>query len=283
MNWYLEGGDVVVHRSLEGKVVYFVGESLRSNRLGVERFERFLKDVENVSCISLKLVSSIYYHLDTCFLPITNVLIVAEDLEELFDENSMNMIKSMFQHVVVVKQYDREPWKICNARYIFRQDTIIFGTAVPEKLLDRLSELLGDTTILQRPLTGILAGGGGISCSTLIDQSESVVYLVRPEHCNLFMYTLNSFQKNMQLVSEKNKDHVRALYMDFELLVSTFKDLQFDVRIFKSDKGLPECLYIKDVAVLIDFKNIFLCNTSIPERMKEKDWFVKRLTSPNSR
>lgn len=269
---YFEGGDVVLHKS-EEETVYFIGISSRTSKSGFE----FIQSQVTHRCIPLTLISSVYYHLDTCFFPVGDVLLVAEKPEKIFSADSSSQLMNMFKTIIIAREYSDDPWTCCNARYLRTKKTAVFSCYIPEPLLFDMRRLLPDIAVRCLDLQSLMVGGGGLACSTLLDEKEEIVLVTDPTSCDLTKYTLNSFQKGMQEKAEVKTD----LSSDISSIVRTFEDLGVKVIQLPSHPDVPECVFIKDVCLLIRRKGelrFLLCRTSISERKEESEWFRKALT-----
>ena len=81
---------------LPGKQLIFLGHGFRSSVNAAKELGKLL----DVKVVTLKLVNELFYHLDTCFIPLNchTTLIV----KEAFDTDSFNVIKCLFKEVIEI-------------------------------------------------------------------------------------------------------------------------------------------------------------------------------------
>ena len=290
---YIEGGDIVFIDP-----VYFIGISQRTTLHGALAMKKAITKIKpDAQFVILNLINSDYYHLDTCFLPTNKFVIVAESIENLFDKSSVATIKELWNtKIIIAKEYSLNAWMLCNARRFTNCNnighTLVFSLRLPAELLKKIKEFDPYMSVMHTDIQEVLIGGGGISCSTLMDNTETIVLQTEPSLCNLTCYMLNSFQK-CALDNIKSTDwwHMPTfLRYHREKLVDNSKNITKVINIaspstrvyyLRSAEDVPESIFIKDVAVLVtDQRSNTWCiptRFSVKERQNEQQWFFKEL------
>jgi len=108
----------------------------------------------------LKLVNPDFYHLDTCFCPLTNGEVLY--YSKAFDKKSNQLIKDVL-HEKAISVSDEDAYKFaCNA-------VCIENTIIVNEMSNSLKSLLWYRTynVICTPLTEFLKSGGGAKCLTL--------------------------------------------------------------------------------------------------------------------
>jgi len=123
-----------------------------------EVVKNYVKEYCNV--FSLKLVNDNFYHLDTCFCPLTNGYVLYTP--SAFDDDSLKLIKGHFKEKAIeVWEHDAKNFA-CNAVSI--GDNVILNSASDE-LISKLSAV-GFNTI-QVEMSEFIKSGGSCKCLTL--------------------------------------------------------------------------------------------------------------------
>jgi N-dimethylarginine dimethylaminohydrolase len=132
--WYEENGYRVVrlkksHHSFEGSgdAVWHPGKRLiwggHGFRSDPEPFEQVAREF-HAPVIQLKLVNARFYHLDTCFCPLTPEAVLIHPAA--FDAASLELILKIFPIVVTATEHDAAARLACNA-------TVVGRTAILQK------------------------------------------------------------------------------------------------------------------------------------------------------
>ena len=99
-------GDAIWHT---GKRLLWGGYGYRSSKKAYKQ----ISDLFDIPVITLELVSESFYHLDTCFCVLneTTVLIYPD----AFTDDGLELINSVFDHVIEASKYEAEELFACNA------------------------------------------------------------------------------------------------------------------------------------------------------------------------
>ncbi len=140
----------------------FAGYRLRSDARGLQQVgELFRRRV-----IALELVDTYYYHLDTCFCPLTPG--VAIYFPPAFDEYGRAVLQELVPTLIAVEQREARRFA-CNAVVVGR--TVVTNTGCPElhRVLTRQGFQPRET-----PLDEFVKAGGSAKCLTLrLDGEEA--------------------------------------------------------------------------------------------------------------
>lgn len=114
----------------------------------------------DASIFALRLVSSEYYHLDTCFCPLANGYALC--MPHAFDEASQHLLRQRFGDRLIELTAD-EGLQFC-ANAVCIGENVVMNRTTP-----RLAALLGDLgfTLFETPLSEFMKSGGGAKCLTL--------------------------------------------------------------------------------------------------------------------
>lgn len=147
---YLEGGDVLV----EGDRI-FVGHGYRTNLAAA----KYLAKHTNKKVISLKLMDDAFYHLDTCFNPISSDTAFYYPLA--FDHASLLKLKQNFDLLLPLTSHEAECF-VCNSVRVGNKVLCQPCPSFEQKLLDLgLAPLTHDMHEFNK-------SGGGIHCLSQI-------------------------------------------------------------------------------------------------------------------
>ncbi|MBC7383720.1 MAG: hypothetical protein H7296_12145 [Bacteroidia bacterium] len=106
-------GDVIPH---PGKRLLYGGYGQRSDRSAYTE----LTSILNVPVIALKLVNPNFYHLDTCFVPLTEHAVML--CEQAFTAEGMAMIRRCFEQVYLIPEEEAVKTFCLNAHVIPHSD-----------------------------------------------------------------------------------------------------------------------------------------------------------------
>jgi N-dimethylarginine dimethylaminohydrolase len=120
----------------------------------------YLADILQCEVIPLKLVDPYFYHLDMCFLPISEQIVAINPRS--FDEGGLELIRKNFRTVIETSPEDNQ-FMGCNAEVIVR--TIVVAAGISKNLKSKYAEL-GYTT-KEIPMDEYRKGGGSIKCLSL--------------------------------------------------------------------------------------------------------------------
>jgi N-dimethylarginine dimethylaminohydrolase len=134
---------------------FFFGWGKRSDKKAIPYLEDFL----NNSVIDFELVNPFYYHLDTCFAPLTHDIVVINP--KSFTEEGKKKVYKSFKHVIEASEEDNKAL-VCNLVHIDK--TIIVGQGITTDLKDKLGKF--GYNIFEVPMIEYLKGGGSVKCCT---------------------------------------------------------------------------------------------------------------------
>jgi N-dimethylarginine dimethylaminohydrolase len=120
----------------------------------------YLEDFLNGSVIDFELVDPYYYHLDTCFAPLSPSLVVINPRS--FKDDGLKKIRSCFENVVEASEDDNKVIA-CNLVHIGKE--IVIGKGITPKFKEKLSKF-GYTTH-EVDMAEYNKGGGSVKCCTL--------------------------------------------------------------------------------------------------------------------
>jgi N-dimethylarginine dimethylaminohydrolase len=134
---------------------YFFGWGKRSHYEAKD----VLQHLMGVRLIDLKLVDPYYYHLDTCFAPLTPDLVVINPRS--FTDEGKKTIRSSFSHVI---EADPESNEVLACNLVRVGKDIVIGKGISESLKENLAKF-GYTTH-EIDMREYLKGGGSVKCCT---------------------------------------------------------------------------------------------------------------------
>lgn len=149
---FFEGaGDALWH---PGRRLIWGGYGFRSD---AEAYEE-VSEVFDAPVVLLKLVNERYYHLDTCFCPLTpeSVLIHAP----AFDPESLGVILALFPTVIVADEREAERLLACNAAVLESGRAIIQSGAVNSAQRMRSMGL----EVMETDTSEFIKSGGSVFC-----------------------------------------------------------------------------------------------------------------------
>jgi N-dimethylarginine dimethylaminohydrolase len=235
--------------------------------------------ISNLSIFLIPLKpNKLWYHLDTCLFATSSFAIAVDNIEDLFERAGVQIIRFLWENIIVLKKDipNMSPkWyqMACNA--VIANGTIVTTVPWPRKLELLLTALDPKIRLTSAWPREIPVGGGGVACSTLLDQTKTICISVRPHTCNLYMYQLNFMQvKNQEAYTSFDlKNHQRNLCMDMDKIRQCIPTEHY---ILESIPHVPECIYVKDQGVLLKQENnnyiLLMGKMKHPERSAEHAW-----------
>lgn len=149
---YFEGeGDLIRSESK-----YFLGCGIRSDRKAAEYIGRII----DREIVPLELVNPYFYHLDTCFGPLNDDLIVIN--EEAFTEKSLKEIQGSFKNVIAANRQDNS---VLGCNLIVVGTNVFLGKGISENLKRELLKF--GYTVNEIEMSEFLKGGGSVKCLSL--------------------------------------------------------------------------------------------------------------------
>jgi len=126
---------------------------------------------EQIGCrvIPLELVNAYYYHLDTCFCPLTQSMAIFHPAA--FDEYGQSVLSEIVEELIEVAALEAASFA-CNAIVVGR--TVVTNEGCPE--LQRELKVRG-FRVIQTPLHEFVKAGGSAKCLTLrLDGEEAAAW-----------------------------------------------------------------------------------------------------------
>ena len=133
----------------------FAGHGFRTDLAS----HKLVSEALDVEVVSLELVDPRFYHLDTCFCPLSrDVVMYAPDA---FAPESARLIRKTVPHVIEVPLEVALDF-VCNA-------VIVDGRVLSSQGVEKLDTDLGHAgfTVLPLPMTEFIKAGGGVRCLSL--------------------------------------------------------------------------------------------------------------------
>lgn len=134
---------------------YFFGWGKRSDREAKPYLEHFL----NAPVLDFELVDPYYYHLDTCFAPLSPEIVLINPRS--FTADGIKRIYSEFKTVIETSEEDNK-YLACNLCCIGKD--IVLGAGITQELKDNLAAVGYNTHEVD--MTEYLKGGGSVKCCT---------------------------------------------------------------------------------------------------------------------
>lgn len=147
---FLEGGDVIFHHDH-----IFLGHGFRTSL----NTAKHLSNMTGYPVVSLELVDESFYHLDTCFLPVSSEL--AFYYPPAFTSTGIKSLKSCFDILIPVSSHEAEGFA-CNSIIVDQKVLCQPNPTFEQKLID-----LGYTP-LTLDVREFNKSGGGIHCLSQI-------------------------------------------------------------------------------------------------------------------
>lgn len=183
-------GDALFQTQCGKDPILWAGYGVRSSL----ESHRSISELLNVDVVSLRLVDQRFYHLDTCFTPLSDGRVMY--CPAAFDQMSLGEIRRRVpaDHRLEVGRADAMRF-VCNALVL---DQTIITNHVGESLKRRLHDW--GYQVITCPVDEFLLAGGAVKCLCLIvkreirqsDQSASIVSPIRSTHVELAGHLLDS-------------------------------------------------------------------------------------------
>lgn len=132
---------------------YFFGWGKRSDKAAKQHLEKLM----NAELIDFELVDPYYYHLDTCFTPLSPERVIINPRS--FKPEGKEKIRSLFKDVIETSEEDNN-YLACNMVHIGTH--IVVGKGITQGFMDAL-ETRG-YTVHEIPMAEYLKGGGSVKC-----------------------------------------------------------------------------------------------------------------------
>lgn len=136
---------------------WFLGYGKRSMKEAGPLLEKVLER----EVIPLELVDPFFYHLDTCFAPLSPDTVLVNPAS--FTAEGMKIIERSFTNIITTQPEDN---KIMACNLICFNKTIVTGQGVGESLKGTLQK--NGYSIREVPMSQYIKGGGSVKCCSLI-------------------------------------------------------------------------------------------------------------------
>jgi N-dimethylarginine dimethylaminohydrolase len=156
---FLEGnGDVIPH---PGRQLLWAGHGLRSGSGALEEVAGILQ----VPLVPLRLVSEYFYHLDTCFVPLSDSAVML--CREAFDEASLAAIGKVFEKVYPVSAFEAIHTFSLNAHCMSYPEAKV---AILQKGSEEVKKILlqEDYLIYEVDTSEFMKSGGSVFCMKMM-------------------------------------------------------------------------------------------------------------------
>ena len=134
---------------------HFFGYGKRSDY----KAKPYIEDFLNEAVTHLELIDPYYYHLDTCFAPLSQDIVVINPLS--FTQEGINTIKKCFNTVI---ETSPEENKVLACNLVHIGNNIIVGKGISNTLKNSLKKF--DYTIHEIDMSEYHKGGGSVKCCT---------------------------------------------------------------------------------------------------------------------
>lgn len=140
------------------KNIAWLGFGFRTSLHAKRYVEKFYGD--GIQVRPLRLIDPNFYHLDTCFCPLSDGRLLY--YPGAFDEYSNYVIDTWYQENAIAVDLDEANEFVCNAVEVNK-------TIIVNNMSNRLKSILKELgyTIIQTPLTEFIKSGGSAKCLTL--------------------------------------------------------------------------------------------------------------------
>lgn len=134
---------------------YFFGWGKRSDFEAKAELERIM----DVELIDFKLVDPYYYHLDTCFAPLSSEIVMINPRS--FTEEGRKRVYEVFPTVIETNEEDNQ-YIACNL--VVAETEIVVGKGITQTTKDKLKSFGYNTHEIE--MKEYLKGGGSVKCCT---------------------------------------------------------------------------------------------------------------------
>lgn len=132
---------------------FFLGWGKRSDQKAKPYIEKFL----NTEVIDFELINPYYYHLDTCFAPLTPDLVMINP--KSFKPEGIQKVYDSFANVIETNDEDNQ---VLACNLVHSGKNIVFAKGTSKPLREKLQTL--GYTIHEVDMTEYIKGGGSIKC-----------------------------------------------------------------------------------------------------------------------
>ena len=141
---------------ISSKSKYFLGWGPRSDLIARD----YIEDIIGKEVISLELIDPYFYHLDTCFGPLNDSVVVIN--EKAFTEKSLITIYDKFRTVITTNKKDNS---VLGCNLVVVEDCALLGKGISEDLKREIAKY--KFKIIETDMSEFLKGGGSVKCLAL--------------------------------------------------------------------------------------------------------------------
>jgi len=150
-------GDTIPH---PGKKLLYGGFGHRTEPKAYDEISQLL----NVPIVALELVNEKYYHLDTCFLPLSADTVLV--CRSAFSDEAFELIKKLFKHVIVAPEDEAEQFAL-NAHALVTEKRKL---AIIQKGLTKTTTILRNAgfEVVETETSEYMKSGGSVFCMKMM-------------------------------------------------------------------------------------------------------------------
>jgi len=141
---------------IRSETKYFLGFGNRTDIIAKD----YIEDILGKEIFNLELVNSYFYHLDTCFGPLDDNVVVIN--ERAFSEKSLITIYDKFQNVITTNDHDNS---VLACNLVVVNNNVILGKGITEELKNNIEK--SNFNVTEVLMSEFLKGGGSIKCLSL--------------------------------------------------------------------------------------------------------------------
>lgn len=141
---------------IRSETKYFIGYGNRTDIMAKD----FIEDILGKEIFNLELVNPYFYHLDTCFGPLNDNVVVIN--EKAFSEKSLITIYDKFQNVIIADDHDNS---VLACNLVVVGDNVILGKGITEELKNNIERF--GFKVNETDMSEFLKGGGSVKCLSL--------------------------------------------------------------------------------------------------------------------
>lgn len=120
-----------------------------------------LESILATSIIPLQLTDPYFYHLDTCFAPISESIAIINP--SAFTDYALKILEQNFSTLLYTNEQDNA---VLGCNIIVHNRNIVVSSGISESLKSGLKQL--GYTVLETPMSQYIKGGGSVKCCCLI-------------------------------------------------------------------------------------------------------------------
>jgi N-dimethylarginine dimethylaminohydrolase len=141
---------------IRSKSKYFLGWGQRSDLIAKD----YIEDIIGKEVLALELVDPYFYHLDTCFGPLNDNIVVLN--ENAFSEGSLIKIYEKFRTVITTNEQDNS---VLASNLVVIGNNVILGKGISDDLRGEIRK--HKFNVIETDMSEFLKGGGSVKCLAL--------------------------------------------------------------------------------------------------------------------